>query len=311
MIMKKNKIYVESYPDKIQARIEKRDRIKKRNVPSYINGAARDLVLEDLKLWRVGFLTVSFKGGDRDLHRQISEVASEWSKYGNIVFDFGYDKPTGSYRKWIPNDKSHIRVGFEYDGYWSLVGNDTMDEAIIKPGEVTLNLGNFDKQLPNNWQGTVLHEFGHALGFHHEHQSPDTECDFDWVKLYDYLGGPPNYWTKAKVDHNLRQLTEGGLTYSAHDKHSIMHYSFPAWMFLTGTKSPCYTEENYELSDEDKKMMAVAYPYKKALIAKKDLTRIEHLTELSNLEDFNKATNQIHQKHLEFYLEHGLVSNDT
>lgn len=302
--MQKNKIYIESYPDRIQARLEKRERIKNRNVPSYINGAARDLVFEDLKLWRVGVITVSFKGGDKNLHGQISEVANEWSKHGNLVFDFGYDKLSGEYRQWQPDDESHIRVGFEYDGYWSLVGNDTMDEAIIKPGEITLNLSNFDKQLPNNWQGTVLHEFGHAIGFHHEHQSPATDCDFDWTKLYDYLGGPPNYWTKAKVDHNLRQLTEGGLTYSAHDVNSIMHYSFPAWMFKSEKKSSCYTEENYTLSPEDKKMMAAAYPYKEALIAKKDHSRIERLTELSHMVDSPKETNQLLQKHLDYYLQH-------
>lgn len=306
--MEHKNITMESYPDRIQARLEKRERYKKFNVPSYINGATRELVFEDLKLWRVGVIKVSFKGGDKKLHGQIADVASEWSKYGNLVFDFGHDQQTGEYRQWKPDDKSQIRVGFEFQGYWSLVGNDSMDEAIIKPGEITLNLSGFDKNLPNNWQGTVLHEFGHALGFHHEHQSPDTECDFDWVKLYDYLGGPPNYWTKAKVDHNLKQLTKGGRTYSAHDVHSIMHYSFPEWMFKSGIQSPCYTEENSTLSAEDKKMMEVAYPFNKGLIADKDRLRIENLKELTAMADLAESTHDFHKKRLDFYLEKSIVS---
>ena len=223
--MKENEIQLESYPDRIQARLEKRARMASQNVPEYINGSIKALVIEDLKLWRVGVIKVSFKGGDKIAHHKIAEVAGKWSEYGNLKFDFGFNKSTGDYRKWKSNDKSHIRVGFTYDGYWSLVGNDSMDATIIQPGEITLNLSDFDTTLPSNWQGIVLHEFGHALGFHHEHQSPDADCDFDWPKLYDFLGGSPNYWTKAKVDHNLRQLTKGGLTYSAHDIHSIMHYS--------------------------------------------------------------------------------------
>lgn len=299
-------IQMEAYPDRIQARLENRNRIQRRAVPNYISGTARELVFEDLKLWRVGTVKVSFKGGDKDLHHQIAEVASKWSVYGNLVFDFGYNSETGTYRVWTAHDASHIRVGFEYDGYWSLVGNDSMDENIVKPGEITLNLSGFDRDLIKNWEGTVLHEFGHALGFHHEHQTPATECDFDWVKLYDYLGGPPNYWPKAKVDHNLRQLTEGGLTYSAHDVHSIMHYSFPEWMFISGAKSPCYTEENHQLSAEDKQMMGIAYPFKKDLIAKKDANRIKYLTTMSNLNAFGITSQQHHIKHLDYYREHAI-----
>lgn len=294
---------IEAYPDKIQARLEARNRDRTRGVPGSINGFARELVFEDLKLWRIGTLLVSIKEGDTQLHAKITEIANIWTEYGNIRFDFGYDDQAGTYRLWHKNDTSHIRVGFDQPGYWSLVGTDSTDPAIVQPGDITLNLSGFDTQLPRDWQGTVLHEFGHALGFHHEHQSPAMECDFDWNKLYDYLGGPPNYWPKWKVDHNLRQLQTGGLTYSAHDSKSIMHYSFPAWMFIKGEQSPCFTPENIHLSETDKKMMEKAYPYDDKLIARVDEDRIENLKSLIAVQSSKSAIQDFNRNHLAYYLK--------
>ncbi|MDZ4792689.1 MAG: M12 family metallopeptidase [Bacteroidota bacterium] len=270
----------EGYPDFILARIEHRDRMRRAAVPSYIDNVGVELVFEDLKLWQVGKLKVSFKGGSTALHKKIAEKASEWSQYGNIIFDFGYKASTRTYRKWKPNDRSHIRVGFEYGGYWSLVGTDSKDPAIANDGDITLNLNGFDVELPSDWAGTTLHEFGHAIGFHHEHQSPQTNCDFDWDKLYEYLAQPPNEWSKATVDHNLRQLPGGGLTYSPHDKTSIMHYSFPAWMFKKGKDSACFTARNNSLSTMDKHMMGQAYPISKTVFETLTAERVNKLEKL-------------------------------
>ena len=46
----------------------------------------------------------------------------------------------------------------------------------------SLNLGGFAIQKPQNWMGVVRHEFLHALGFEHEHQSPVSVCEteFRW-----------------------------------------------------------------------------------------------------------------------------------
>lgn len=296
-------VILEAYPDKIQARLEARHRDRAQDVPSSVNGLARELVFEDLKLWRIGELQVSFKGGDDELHGRIADAANTWTEYGNIIFDFGYDESTGHFRQWTESDTSHIRVGFEQSGYWSLVGTDSSDQMIAQAGEITLNLSGFDERLPSNWRGIVIHEFGHALGFHHEHQTPALECDFDWNKLYDYLGGPPNYWPKWKVDHNLRQLQAGGLMYSAHDKNSIMHYSFPAWMFITGEDSACYTTENTELSETDKEMMEEAYPYDVELIAMTDEDRIENLRTLIEIQSPETSIREFNRNHLEYYLE--------
>lgn len=128
-----------------------------------------------------------------------------------------------------------------------------------------MNFDSFDDSLPAYWEGTVHHEFGHALGFEHEHQSPVTRCDFrfyddkGYVKtkdsfgwytkdktdrypgLYTYLGGKANYWSKSKVDFNLRKIpTTSAFLIGPFDKLSIMKYYYDAFMFKLGDKSPCF-----------------------------------------------------------------------
>jgi hypothetical protein len=150
-----------------------------------------------------------------------------------------------------------------------------------------MNFQNFTAGLPVDWQGVVLHEFGHAIGFEHEHQSPVSGCDsqFRWDDdpgyvptkdmygsfiedssnrypgIYTVLGGPPNNWSRDVVDFNLRQLANTtDYRYSTFDKASIMMYSFAAWMFKNGSASGCYTSENLSLSQTDQQVALGTYP---------------------------------------------------
>lgn len=271
---------MEGYPKEIFKKIQLRDRRRREGLPSALNGHPLQLVIEDLLLWDSAVLSVSFKGGQTGIHEAIAAAAAEWTRHANIKFDFGYIEETRTFRTWEPGDTSSIRVGFEDPGYWSFVGTDSLDPEICMPGDITLNLEGFDRKLPANWRTTVLHEFGHALGFHHEHQSPVSNCDFDWERLYEHLAGPPNFWSREQVDHNLKQMPAGGITYSPHDKHSIMHYAFPSWMFISGTASACYAEENSGLSEQDQIMASRAYPHDVHVLDEQRLQRRENLRHL-------------------------------
>lgn len=242
--------------------------------------------------WPVGSLVrVAFRGGTPELHEEIEAAALEWVGPDGANLQLSFRNADGSFRLWSPQDRAYeaeIRVGFDQKGRWSLVGDESINSTIPGggSGQASLNLGGFDQARPADWRGTVIHEFGHALGFEHEHQSPAAACNFrfyndpgyelttdkeGWYKkddrerrpgLYTYLGGKANYWTRAEVDGNLKAIrVSSAYLRSEFDNASIMKYWFPASYFKAGDRSPCYSAtESNTLSALDLAGAREAYP---------------------------------------------------
>jgi len=212
--------------------------------------------------WAVGQdIHVCFVGGSDELRSQILEIADQWFQHANLKIVKG----SASGQSCSTNDHSEIRVGFAEPGYWSYIGTDALNQVLISNNLVSLNLAEFDKSPPSEprFSGVVLHEFGHALGLEHEHQSPASGCDgeYDWDKLYSYYLTTYG-WDKQKVDDNVRQLSADRSAYawSQFDPDSIMIYGTDPKFLKRGTQSPCYLHDNDKLSALDFTGIETTYP---------------------------------------------------
>lgn len=169
-----------------------------------------------------------------------------WEQECNIRFQFVTERP------------ADIRVGFGTDGHWSCVGKAC---AEVPPDERTMNLEFTADTTEDTLRGTTLHEFGHALGCIHEHQSPASPILWDEAKVLEdaAMWNPP--WDEAMVRHNILNTNTTpakALLYknTVFDRRSIMLYAFDA----SWTTNHQGTNANEDLSRLDKSLISEMYP---------------------------------------------------
>ncbi len=199
-------------------------------------------------MWSPGEnITVGFLPGETiTVINKVKQYLKEWETYANIRFVFSNDV-----------SQAKIKVGFKKDGTsWSWMGRDVL---VNQSEGRTMNLGWLDDNTSESeFRRVVLHEFGHALGFIHEHQASTANIPWDSAKVYSYFAGKPNYWNRVKVDNNIfKKYSVTSTNSSTYDKFSIMHYSYPAYL----TKDSSTFPENTNLSVIDKAFVSKVYPY--------------------------------------------------
>lgn len=176
---------------------------------------------------------------------QVKKYAPQWTQYANIKFTF------------VDSGAVDILVAFNpSEGSWSYLGTDS--SYYSSRNKASMNLGWIDSNKKEaDIRSVILHQFGHALGAVHKHESPYANIPWNKDQVYKDLGGPPNNWDRATVDHNMFTLytlqdTQG----TAFDPESIMLYHSPA-SWTTNGKGTNY---NTDLSAPDMAYAKFAYP---------------------------------------------------
>ena len=229
-------------------------------VPAGLNEATQAEmrgILDRAKMWPQNKeLIICFLSGSPKARAHVAATAVEWANYVNLRFNFG---DMLSPRTCSGNGTEHIKIDFKEDGYWSYVGIDSWQF------EQSMNLEGFGGDSPSvdeeEYRGFVLHEFGHALGFAHEHQSPAAKCDaeFDYAQVEAWAKRMG--WSADEIKTNLGRLQPTAtLEFTRHDTKSIMHYSLPEEFFRDGRRNKCWVPKNNELSNGDKQFAASIYP---------------------------------------------------
>jgi hypothetical protein len=191
----------------------------------------------------VGFLNVV---SERIKKRIAQNINESWEDACSIRFKF------------VPSSSADIRITvFNGGGSWSYVGTDA---KTIPSGKQTMHFGWLADDLSEEkFRSVVLHEFGHALGFIHEHQHPEADViQWNRAAVISYYSGPPNNWSVKKIEQNVlnrytgKQIKDEDRT--AFDKTSIMLYPTSA-NHTNGFSSGW----NTKLSSSDRKLAADVY----------------------------------------------------
>jgi serralysin len=208
-------------------------------------GKGRAALAHDAK-WTASEISISFLDDDAGLQDKIRAVAEQWlhRSSANLRFQWRTD-----------SNKTDIRISFRYAGSWSLLGNQALMEAdLTKP---TMNFGWLNRDSTDeDIQEVVLHEFGHALGLIHEHQSPEAKIPWNRDVVIRELSGPPNNWSVSQIERNvLTGFDRDAVMSTPFDPSSIMLYPVnPAW-----TIGGYQTVANKDLSERDIEIIRERY----------------------------------------------------
>ena len=195
------------------------------------------------KLWpQHKTLTIAFMDTPKSARKFIQKYIEEnYSPLINIKLKF------------VKGTEGDIRISTHKDipGDWSRIGTDALNAP---PDQPTLHLNTYATE--DILKMNILHEFGHALGLHHEHQHPDRTVEFNTPSTYTLYNEKFGF-DESTVDANiLNKFDPADITSAPYDQQSIMHYNLSHRVLW---QQPS-TDYNLTLSNHDIAFLNTLYP---------------------------------------------------
>ena len=212
---------------------------QKQNTAAISEGRPKRSVASS-KLWEnASTLKISFMPEvPNELRYRIERVIRQWEPFISLAIEL------------VDDGEGDIRIAVGSKQSESMVGTDA-----LRADKKTATLKIAVKPDDSDFDRTMLHEFGHALGFQHAHLHPEANIQWNKPAIYKYFT-ESHGWSNKDVDRNLFYINEWMIIYGTYDKDSIMHYQIASFM----TRNNWETGINQTLSEGDKAFARAIYP---------------------------------------------------
>ncbi|EPS44226.1 hypothetical protein H072_1755 [Dactylellina haptotyla CBS 200.50] len=160
-------------------------------------------------------IKIKFLNGSDIVHQRVIKYARIWTEHAGLSFEF------------VPKTKNaDAKISFGgMPSSWCLIGRACTGKS---QNTETMHFGCLtENSSDEEYSRTVLHEFGHLLGFVHEHQQPNASS-IQWNKEQVYRDCAKEMgWGVSKVDEqilNPKDPKKFKIDASPFDQLSIMMY---------------------------------------------------------------------------------------
>jgi hypothetical protein len=201
------------------------------------------------KYWRTSGvkLGVAFMENTTNaLASKILQYANLWSAKGNVNVKF----------ELVALGNAEIRVSRGGGGYWAYLGTDNLS---IPRQYQNVNLEGFTlRTADSEYNRVVTHEFGHVLGFPHEHMRAAIIAKLNREATINYFMQTQGWSRQEVIAQVLTAIPENQLlpTSSVEDETSVMTYQLPG--SITNDGQPIRGGSG--INETDYKVAAKTYP---------------------------------------------------